>query len=192
MKIELNARSRAATRDGDLLVEPCSFPHGASNAISVTHRHSGPTYPIAMANQRDGTGSRRRRRRGRGQSVANVGGDAREARLSRREADLAARECAVIAQEEEARALVREFGSTTCLGSEDVVMRVSELTTSYVKEVLRALWMAGRPDVASAMCSALEEPARARSRSPRRREPSESVECVQVENDEDEDAPDFG
>lgn len=106
-----------------------------------------------------------------------------EERLRRREAAVSRREEAVAREEEQARALVREFGATARLGVNDIVMHVSELTTNYVKDVLRALWMSGRPDVASAMSSAFDSTSslehssqtkRLRSRSPRRHTPSET------------------
>jgi hypothetical protein len=132
--------------------------------------------------------------------------DSREERLRRREAEVERREAAVAAEEQQAAEMVREFGSTARLGSEDAIMRVSELTTTYVKEVLRTVWMAGRPDVAAAMCAAfdgapaLQHPRTARSRSARRRvqggggsrsprsvSPSRE-EPIEVDDDEPDDA----
>jgi hypothetical protein len=113
-----------------------------------------------------------------------------EERLRQREAEVERREAAVAAEEQQAAEMVREFGSTTRLGSEDAIMRVSELTTTYVKEVLRAVWMAGRPDVAAAMCAAfdgapaLQHPRTARSRSVRRRGGSRSPRSTSPLRDE--------
>jgi hypothetical protein len=130
--------------------------------------------------------------------------NSREERLRHREAEVERREAAVAAEEQQAAEMVREFGSTARLGSEDAIMRVSELTTTYVKEVLRTVWMAGRPDVAAAMCAAfdgapaLQHPRTARSRSARRmvhggsrspRSVSPShEEPIAVDDDELEDA----
>jgi len=138
----------------------------------------------------------------------------REGRLRRREADVARREAAVAADEERAKALVREFGVTAGLGSEDAVSRVAELTTNYVKDVLRAIWMAGRPDVASAMCASFDDApsfaissrdrSRSRSRSERgeRWEEAKEEEHPAVEEQQpstsaaeapyDDTVPDFG
>ena len=115
--------------------------------------------------------------------------ESREEILRRREADVARREAAVASEEEQAKALVREFGATTSLGSEDVVAKVSDLTTKYVKDVLRAVWMAGRADVATAMCAAFDgAPAlghpRSRSRSRSRSEMRQRSETSLRDRDE--------
>lgn len=104
------------------------------------------------------------------------------------------REAAVALQEEQAAKMVLEFGSTARLGGVDTVMRVSELTTGYVKEVLRAVWMAGRPDVASAMSAAFDgapafdHPRTERSRSARRsRQGSPSRRIPDKEEEKEEE-----
>lgn len=80
----------------------------------------------------------------------------REAELEDREAALEDREAAVARDIERAKALVQEFGAASSSGADDAVFRVSRLTTDYVREVLRALWVAGRPDAAAAMCAAFD------------------------------------
>ena len=85
------------------------------------------------------------------------------------------REAAVAAEEEQASKMVREFGATARLGEEDAIQRVADLTTRYVKEVLRSVWMAGRPDVAASMCAAFDDaPIMGHLRSPCSRHSSRS------------------
>lgn len=105
-------------------------------------------------NQRHGQGGSFLRDEGRGQPSNRSFYKDLEERLCRREEELSRREAALAARQAQFDA-----GST-----EDTVLRLSELTNNYMKDVLHTFSRAGRPDVASAMLKAVVNAGREKQR----------------------------
>jgi len=80
----------------------------------------------------------------------------REQKLTEREARVAEREERVAVDLKHVNALISEFGAAERLGDRDLMQRISGLTTDYVRDVLKALWVSGRPDVAVTMNTAFD------------------------------------